>query len=505
MVPRRRFYDGQVSAFARTMRGFMHSIPLRSILVPLAAASMFLAGCTDDPISGPPVATEGITPSVQLGQVPARVLPGEKAFHDLARDVPAFGGFFLDGDGSLVVHLTGLEHGRAMQAALVPFLQRLAAERGNPQGRIPRILYRKADFSFPQLSAWRDRVEDPLFAIEQVVLVDIDERDNRIFIGLTDEGGRAEAELLLRELRAPAGMIRVEVIGAALPQSGSAAGTASSDPGTCLHLQGICRPLMGGFQIAFGRDGGSPVILCTLGFTALVGNQPAFVTNAHCSDDEWNFDATLYHQPHADHRIGQEAADPNGWSCETSFKCRYSDANLVHASVATDVGYIARPTAIGSLTVSGTQPRFTVGASGDAYVGETVYMVGHVSGLQRGTVDKTCTSFKKTAELRWHKVLCSDVTDLNAAGGDSGSPMFLWNGSSDVVTLVGVLFARTGTYDHTFFSPMSGIRQDLGAMEVRAPGYRGVPDGRGGSGGGGGSSGECGGNTSDPTLIIEPC
>jgi hypothetical protein len=441
---------------------------------------------------------------VQLAQVTGRVLPGEKAFHGLARDVPAFGGLFLNEDGSLVVQLTGTEHGTAMRAALVPFLQRLAAERGNPHGRLPRILFRKAEFSFAELSAWRDRVEDPLFAIEQVVLVDLDERENRLFVGLTDEGGRQKAEAVLSGLGAPAGMVRLEVIGAALPQLGSATATASSDPGTCVHLEGMCRPLIGGFQIAFGRDGGPPVIGCTLGFTALVGAQPAFVTNAHCSDDEWNFDGTVYHQPFAPYAIGQEAADPNGWSCEDPFKCRFSDANLVHATVATDVGYIARPSAIGSLTISSTHPRFTVGTSGNAYVGETVYMVGHVSGLQRGTVDKTCTSFKKTAELRWHKVLCSDVTDLNAGEGDSGSPMFLWGGSSDVVTLVGVLFARNGFYDHTFFSPMSGIRQDLGAMEVRAPEYRAGRDGRG-SGDSGGGMGECDGNTSDPTLIIEPC
>lgn len=481
----------------------MHLIPRRCVLLPLAAAAMLLVGCTDDPLSGPP-APDGPTASVQLGQVPARVLPGERAFRDLARAVPAFGGFFLDDSGSLVVHLKGLEHGTAMRAALVPFLQRLAAERGNPQGRLPRILYRKGEFSFAELSAWRDRIENPLFAIEQVVLVDLDERENRLFIGLTDEGGRREAEALLSGLGAPSRMVRMEVIGAALPQSGSAAGTASSEPGTCTHLQQVCLPLMGGFQIAFARDEGIPNLVCTLGFTALVGDQAAFVTNAHCSDDEWNFDATLYHQPFADNRIGREAVDPNGWSCETTFKCRYSDANLVHASVAADVGYLGRPTANGSLVVSNTQPRFTVGASGDAYAGETVYMVGRTLGLQRGIVDKTCTSYKKTWEGRWHKVLCSDVSDLNAGDGDSGGPIFLWNGSSDVVTLVGVVFARTEIYDHTFFSPMSGIRADLGAMEVRAPDYRGGPDGRGG-GGGGGASGECNGNTSDPTLIIEPC
>jgi hypothetical protein len=240
-----------------------------------------------------------------------------------------------------------------------------------------------------------------------------------------------------------------------------------------------------------------------LGFTALIGNQPAFVTNAHCSDDQWNFDATPYYQPLASLQIGQEAVDPNGWSCETTFKCRYSDATLVYASVATDIGYIARPAGNGSLSVSSTAPRFTVGASGDAYAGETVYMVGRTSGLQHGSVDKTCTSFKTTWEGRWHKILCSDVTNLNASGGDSGGPIFLWNGWSNVVTLVGVVFARTEMYDHTFFSPMSGIREDLGGMEVRAPEYRGGLDGRGGGGAGG--SGECDGNTSDPTLIIEPC
>jgi hypothetical protein len=41
-----------------------------------------------------------------------------------------------------------------------------------------------------------------------------------------------------------------------------------------------------------------------------------------------------------------------------------------------------------------------------------------------------------------------------------------------------VLWRPREIYDHTFFSPMSGIYQDLGGMEVRAPAYRG------GSGGG---------------------
>lgn len=214
------------------------------------------------------------------------------------------------------------------------------------------------------------------------------------------------------------------------------------------------------------------------------GGELGFVTNSHCSDDEWNLEYTTYYQPYKYYEIGSEAVDPNGWSCEITYKCRYSDAVIArtNAGVEVDVGYVARTTGLGSLTVDAAQPRFTVSGASDVYGGETVYMMGRTSGWLAGTVTHTCVSYKKTWEGRWHKVLCTDVADYNSQGGDSGSPVFLWNGTSELITLVGVHFARNSIEDHAFFSPMSGIQADLGTVEARAPDYR-TSDGGGGGGG----------------------
>lgn len=462
--------------------------PGRKLTVALAAGTMLLAACkdhpTESPLTAPQPEARASAASALPEQVPNHVRPAEKAFRDLARQVPAFGGFYFNESGELVAQVTDLGRGASMRAALVPFLQQLAAERGNPNGRLPEIVLRKADYSFAQLSDWRHRIEGPVFALEAVVLIDLDERENRLFIGLADESGRAEAEAKLREVGVPLEVVRIAVVGEATPQATRANAAAAVTSVGCGHLQDYCRPLIGGYQIAFARDGGAPNNGCTLGFTALSGGQPRFITNAHCSDDEWNLESTVYYQSSAYNGVGKEVADPRGWSCDFlyTWKCRYSDANLVQPSVETEVGYIARPTGLGSLTVSSSQPRFTISGQSDAYAGEAVYGIGRTTGLYGGTVDKTCTDYKKTWDGRYHKVVCTDVADYNTQDGDSGGPVFIQT-APDRVTLVGVNFARNDIYDHSFFSPISGIQKDLGTLEARAPEFRSSTGGGGGGGG----------------------
>jgi hypothetical protein len=419
--------------------------------------------------------------------------------------VPAFGGFYLNAKGELVVQLTDLSRGEAMRAALVPFLQQLAAERNNPGARLPKIVFQKAEYSFAQLSDWREQI-GPVFELEGVVLLDLDEQRNRLTVGLKDESGRAEAEAKVRELGVPREVVRIAIYGEPKPLTGNANAAASVTSAGCSWLRDVCRPLVGGFEISFVQDG--KLGICTLGFPALRdGWDLGFVTASHCSDDEWNLDYTPYYQPLYGSQVGAEAVDPPGWGagngCEVFYKCRHSDSNFVrtNAGVAVDVGYIGRTTGVNNrdLTVDAAQPRFTITSTSSVYGGETIYMMGRTTGWLQGSITHTCSNFKYTWEGRWHKVLCSDVHNANIKGGDSGGPVFLWNGTSDRITLVGINFARNGyTTDHSFFSSLKQIRQEQGMqnLEVRAPEFRG-------STGGGGGGGGCGG-TSD-TMIIEPC
>jgi len=465
-----------------------------AVLPALLSGTMLLAACGDQPLESPIVARDS---NARVSGVPADPRPSERAFRALAREVPAFAGFYLSESGELTIQLTDLGRSTAMRAAMVPFLQQLAADRGNPGARLPRMVFRKADYSFAQLSEWRDRIEGPVFSLEGVVLIDLDERSNRLVVGIRDESSHSAAQARVQETGVPMEAVRIAVYGEADLQVGKSSAAASISTSGCTNLRQYCRPLVGGYQLTFFQDGTQKT--CTLGFPVLRNGAVGFVTNSHCSDDEWNLEYTTYYQPYSYHTIGSEAVDPRGWSCEITYKCRYSDAVIATSSVATDVGYVARTTGLGSLDTDPSQPRFTVSSASDVYGGERVYMMGRTSGWLTGTVTHTCVSFKKTWEGRWHKVVCTDVANYNSSGGDSGSPVFLWNGTSNLITLVGVHFARNGFEDHTFFSPISGIREDLGGFEARAPDYR--TTGGGGSTGGG----HCDSSPTDPTMVIETC
>jgi hypothetical protein len=480
---------------------------MRRIPLALAGILVLLAGCSDD------LTHSNASPDARREQGSrdrGDRYPGERAFRVLSGQVPAFAGFYLNPNGQLVVRLTDLSRGEAMRAALVPVLQQLAKDRGNPNARLPRFVFERADYSFAQLSGWRERLE-PVFEMEQVRMLDVDEMANRIAIGLSDESGRGLVESKARELGVPLEALRVTTVGEARSLAGraaSASAAAAMSTG-CAFLTDYCRPLRGGIEIRFIRDE-STSHHCTLGYPAIRNGVVGFVTAAHCSDDEWNMDNTVYYQPtiNPGNSVGAETVDPNGWgfwdNCEFAFVCRRSDANFVQAngSTAVDVGYITRTTGPGSLYQNSLQPRFAISGSSKVYGGETVHMMGITTGWLHGTVTQTCAHFKKTYEGRWHKVLCSDVHDADIAGGDSGGPVFLWNGTSDNVTLIGVNFARNGyTADHSFFSPINQIQEDLGAMEVRAPEFRSTGGGGGSSGGG---SGDCG-SGGEATVIVPTC
>jgi hypothetical protein len=55
------------------------------------------------------------------------------------------------------------------------------------------------------------------------------------------------------------------------------------------------------------------------------------------------------------------------------------------------------------------------------------------------------------------KILCSTAADYYSDHGDSGSPVFIWDGASQV-SFAGLNFGR-GTY--AYFSPLSQITRDL--------------------------------------------
>ena len=167
--------------------------------------------------------------------------PGERIFREISARVPAFAGFHMDGSGRLIVRLTDRGAEPAARALLAPLLPDLGFGQGvGPAG--PEVVVEPADYSFRELAAWRDLVEAAVFPLDGVVLVDLDERANRVGIGLRDELALAGVEEAVAALPVPPGAVAIRIVGEPEPLAGSAAVAAAAVTG-CGNLTAYCRRL----------------------------------------------------------------------------------------------------------------------------------------------------------------------------------------------------------------------------------------------------------------------
>jgi hypothetical protein len=213
-------------------------------------------------------------------------------------------------------------------------------------------------------------------------------------------------------------------------------------------LQSYRRPLEGGLQIAFRRSGQAAdrFSACTLGFNALLNDGTrAVITNSHCSDRSWDFDNTTYYQPVPgfERYLGYEYRDPNGTSCGflSPNVCRDADAAAMYVDplVQTHLGYLARtvnrvqgPWEAGSLSIDGSNPRFSVsGKQSWVSNGQVVDKVGRTTGWTHGGVFAACEDVS-VGYRSWSKLRCQALATLTARPGDSGSPVFRWSGGETV-------------------------------------------------------------------------
>ena len=276
-------------------------------------------------------------------------------------------------------------------------------------------------------------------------------------------------------------------------------GRRSVDAPQTQTLRNRLRPVRGGTQIKMETPEGVGWGPCTLGFSAtrVRGSgaaADAFITNSHCTNEIARLDGTpIFQSEHLpDHYIGVELDDPGTHTClarSLGYGCRYSDAALFEYAddVDFEVGRIGRttwrstnPTRSGSIIINGSDPYFEVFWT-DKYPshGETVHKVGRTTGWTSGPVTNTCTV------LRWvagRKLLCQYAFRGHVNYGDSGSPVFKWDGETRPPgppvrsngggeTLTGIVWGaadslETGGFAITVLSPLGGVEKDLGPFDV---------------------------------------
>jgi hypothetical protein len=399
-----------------------------------AGGALAAAACTD--ASGPiaPNATTG-TPSFQA--TAQGVAPDQRA---LARAIPGFGGVFLDESGVPTVYLTDQSQRGAAERALTAF----ARQNGFSPSEL-RVL--RGDFDYLQLDDWFARVSPAALAVDGAVFVDLDEAGNRVLVGVTS-GAAASVRAALARLDVPSSAVvlrEVEPIHFAAT------------------LRDLVRPTVAGLQINFGQ------YACSIGFNALAGGVPSFITASHCTNRQGGVEGTQYYQPlssTAGSFIGTEVADPvyfKGGVCPPGKKCRYSDASRAqYASGVPSNLAIAQTTGVNSnsLTIAGSFA-VTGESGGPTYtINSTVNKVGRTTGWTSGRITNTCVNTGVSGSNI--VLLCQTFVSAGVGAGDSGSGVFFLSGSN--ASIAGILWGGNSSGTQFVFSPLAQVEQELGPL-----------------------------------------
>jgi len=372
----------------------------------------------------------------------------------IGRDVPGFGGLFVDARGGIHVYVLDPARDGGLAAKALG----------------PRATVLDGDYRFDELLAWRYALRS-LLSFDGVTTLDVDEARNRVVLGVEPSLGAEARAALATRLTAtgiPAGAVVLADIGAVRELPADRATAAAVAPAT---VQGKFRPAPGGVQIVFsGR------FVCTLGFNAVLGRDFGFVINDHCTEVRGEPDGTAYSQGiPGDGIIGSEVRDPSFITegCPVDRRCRMSDSAFARYTKKNlgVLGRVARTTAQGdvegSLRVSPPGSRFTViGKAPDPLVGQQAHKVGRTTGWTAGEVVGTCVD----ANISTNDVtlFCQTFVAAGSGPGDSGSPVFARAGGTQA-RLMGILWGG-GTHpvfgQLFIFSPLSAIEQELGALKV---------------------------------------
>lgn len=174
-------------------------------------------GPRGDPVAGegrtstPPAPRPGGDPRAE--QRPGRPHTIDDRFAALARAVPGgFGGLWLEGT-VLHVNLVDLSRREQAQSALEVELRGEFGP-GAPGGQrasvdLGRIVFHPGRFDYVQLTGWYARLPAAL-GYEGVTSTDIDERRNRIRIGVRDDANAERVRRRIRELGIPSEAVLVE-------------------------------------------------------------------------------------------------------------------------------------------------------------------------------------------------------------------------------------------------------------------------------------------------------
>lgn len=132
---------------------------------------------------------------------------------EVARQVPGFGGMFIDQDGRLAIFLLDPADVAVAEEAIAAVFGRERI----PAGGVVAV---QGQYSLLQLKEWYDRLGS-LFSIPGVALTDLDEGRNRLTVGVQGSEARPVVEQELQRLGIPSEAVRIEETGPIIPLPGA--------------------------------------------------------------------------------------------------------------------------------------------------------------------------------------------------------------------------------------------------------------------------------------------
>ncbi len=384
-----------------------------SLRIVTALINIFaIAACNPDAMPGPVVSKGQILISTGQRSIHRPSTPSQV----LASRIPEFGGAFIDERGILKVYLT---NSSATLAARLLIQDQLRAQR-RPQLRFQFI---PGTYSYARLESFIE-VLLPFLGPSGTAYVWIDERRNRLRIGVATQIARARLTGAITQLNIPLGAIIIE--DAKYPVALSQR-----------NLNDQVRPLLGGLEVGvIGRPG-------TLAAIVKLQGQTYALVSSHVADPTGNGGIGYETKQNAfTTRIGTVAVNPaftsspNG--CPTGGRCRYSDAALVLLDTGASYSFSSIAAPIGGPSYTGEGPRdFDTAApmqlasdpvscpnnspcTIDWYPGDSATKVGKTTGWTGGKYIGMATYIQAVDGLyRLENILVEGL----ALGGDSGAPI----------------------------------------------------------------------------------
>lgn len=335
-------------------------------------------------------------------------------------------------------------------------------------GPSPRIVPLEGDFTISELARWRAMI---LHATRETrwIMLDLDEGRNRITVGHDERSFSSDSATLMSFASANAIPEQaLFVVPTTRPESAlDEVAVALSPPATLGHYADT---LVGGLRHLFWRAGSSSFFGCTIGYPAsFVTGGVGFVSAAHCSPSKWLNDGTngLVGQPDTV-AIGSELFDPAPGTCPVLWPCstyRFSDANLnVVIARPVRVGHLARPTTrsavwpTGDTTLVAGATIPVVSQTSSIVQGSTMDRIGATTGWLHGEVKNTCAFYLQGSGTM---VRCAYSMETYTLHGDSGGPVFYFDGSDAIAT--GLVFGKmfSGGSPRALFSKWMYIQSEL--------------------------------------------